>query len=624
MKTRRTGAQLLIRTVGHWRLSLLLAIGLLACLSSAGATDQVCFNHVTDPGAPPNFGAPPLIDGSINNGDPRWSGADLGWSNSFRYVFGNPDGPVVPDTIVEGLRGDTQLYISVQANNTTPKSGSSDPLNAVVVAFDPDGTGTKMQWFVIYPVLNGATNGNKQDTQSVEFYYNQSNLSNPLTDASHYVMNPSWLPGSGTGSSNAPCSTAGATCIQVDDEGGSWSMEMAVPIVGPMGDPSTGLILPSTGHFGFYINVLRIVAGEQWAQSAWPAGHTIPGCPSNATCYLNDSLPPTTNWGNGFIDPHPSPACNGLSLGSQNLSINVTNSTFPVVGSNWIDAMSANTFHANVSNTGSAANNVTATFFIANFGLPSSQSWQQVAISQPSTGSTIPAGGGPLTSNTWQPSDPSVFVGHEHQCILARLDANPPNNTVFTNNSAVQNATVFNASTVEFPVTVSSKGYTVNPEHNTDQLFDIVLRTKQDVINPCQYNQTATVQRDCTPVSQLVETAEACRHTGTYLSDKNKTKRELCEPLGSFTFVAKHKGAVDKWNYQLTGPGLGKPDSNGVYHLRLANNTVVDLKSVIGTGGGGGTTGGCGSHGGSGGAMFVFGGLLLAGIGLYRPRRNKE
>jgi len=626
------------------RLSLPLTIGLLSVLSVVVAlADQLCFNHVTAPGAPPNFGAPPLIDGSIVNGDTRWiptGGPDLGWTNSFSYVFNNPDGPVIPDVIVQGIRDDTHLYLSVQANNTTPTGGgSSDPNNAVVVAFDPDNTGTKMQWLVIYPVLVGGTNGNKKNAQSVEFYWNQNSLSSPLTDGSHYVLNPSWLPGSGAGSSNASCATAGTTCIQSDLEGASWYMEMALPLLGTAGDPSKGLIIPPTGHYGMYIDVLRIVSGGQWAQAPWPSGAAIPGCLSTGTCYLNTSIPATSNWGNGTIDPSPSPACTGVSIGSQNLDITVSNPTNPFPpGSNQIDGMNPNIFHANVHNSGSApASNVVVSFSIANWGLPSSLSWQQVAVSQPPSGSPIPNCAGPaacatLNSNGWTPPSPSAYAPpHEHQCILATLTSNPPNSTLFTNNSAVQNANFFNTSRVERVAQVSSKGYPVNPQHNTEQEFDIVVRTTQDVINPCTIgaqtrgaNATGTPP-NCNPISQLIETAEGCRHTGMYLLDRNKQKVEICQAVGSFTFIAKHEGTVKNWGHQLTGPGLGRPNSAGVYHLRMANDSVVDLHNVVDSAGPIGT-GGCFHLFGFGVSPLLLGGIFIVGLTVYRPwkRKSKE
>ena len=94
--------------------------------------------------------------------------------------------------------------------------------------------------------------------------------------------------------------------------------------------------------------------------------------------------------------------------------------------------------------------------------------------------------------------------------------------------------------------------------------------------------------------------------------------------MGSFGFVGKHQGTLQNWSYSLTGSGLGKPDSNGVYHLRMPNNSVVTLKNVIETGEGAGGGGrGC-SHA-SGGAVFVFPlGAALVGAGLYWPRRRKR
>ena len=631
-------------------------VGLIIALSAAaGLADQLCYNHVTSSSQPPNWGQPPLIDGSIVNGDPRCfagttppcSGPDLGWANSFGYVFNNADGPYpLPDVIIEGIRDDKYLYLSVQANNSTPTvTGTSDPNNVVVFAFDPDNSGTKMQWLVIYPVQIGAVTGNKQNTQSVEFYWNQSSLSSPATDSSHYALNPSWLYGANGPSSSSGwttnCGTAGsATCIQSDIEGASWYMEIALPLNGPMGDPSTGLILPPTGLFRMYFDVLRIVNG-QWDQAPWPSAAPMAGCSGNTagTCYPNTSIPANSmtggpsGWGNGTIDPNPSPACNGVYIGSQNLDISVSNA-LPTSGTNVIDGMGPNTFNANVHNTGSAASNVGVTFFISNFGLPGSVSWQQVA--QAPAGAfgtaTIPSGGKTLSSNAWTPPDPSVYAApNQHQCILATLSSNPPmsNQTYFVNTTAVQNMNFQNASIAEGPVEVSSKGYAVNPEHTTEQEFDIAVTTKESVLDVCRDKNVAasrsqpagaqaTTQNPSCTVSQLVETAEACRHTGMYLTARSNNKIELCQPVGSFTFVAKHQGTVANWNYTLTGPGLGQPDKNGLYHLRLANDSVVRLNNVIEANEI--SIQGC-THLFGFAAAPLFGGMILVGLVAYRKRR---
>ncbi len=632
------------------RLSLAGSIALIGVLSvTAAVADQLCFNQITAAGSPPNWGEPPLIDGSIRSGDPRCfnyptlaqtgcNNPDFGWANSFNYIFNNPDGPQVPDVTVLGIRDSTHLYLAVEANNTTPTGGgSTDPNNAIVVGIDPDNTHTKMQWLVIFPVPLGAANGNKQNAQFVDYYWNQTSLSSPVTSASNYSQNPGWLLGSSPGSPNAACGTPGTTCIQSDMEGASWSTEMALPISGKPSDANyaaeqaNGLTLPSTGFYGLYIDVLRVVNG-QWEQASWPASAAIPGCAANASCYLDTSLPQSmsgqpSGWGNGSIDPNPSPSCSGVSIGSQNLDISVTNGANPNPGNNALDASGPNVFHANVHNTGTAtANNIGIIFSIANFGLPGPQSWQQVAQSQPVGASSVPVGGATLNSNSWTPPAGQYGPSNAHQCILATLGANPPNSTFFVSATAVQNMNFFNASHVERTAEVSSKGYPVNPAHNLEQEFDISVISRQSVLNPCT-NSERDKNTDCTPVSQLIETAEACRHTGFYLDDKNKHKVELCQPVGSFSFVAKHPGAVTNWTFGLSGPGLEKPGNQGVYHLKMPNNSSVVLTNVVeaneATAAVCGATKSCG-HAGSGGAFILLGGIFGFGLLLYRPRKKRE
>ncbi len=617
---------------GLW--TLLRMAGLLVAVSGFIAlADQLCFNNVTGPGAPPNFGKPPLIDGSVLSGDtrcfnpspmPPCTGPDLGWTNSFSYIFNNPDGPVNPDVTVQGIKDATHLYINVQVNNSTPTGGgSTDPNNVVVIAFDPDNSGTKMQFLVISPALGG-TNGKNQNAQFVDYYWNQTSVASPSTAATNYIRNPTWLPGAG-GNVNTPCSTPGTTCIQSDLEGAQWTMEMALPLVVPSGDPSTGLILPATGHFGMYIDVLRIVNG-MWSQAPWPSNAPMTGCTTPlVSCQLTTppvtSIPATTSWGTGTIDPNPSPACTGIYVGSQGTDVTVTNSLYGTGDA--IDGSHANTFNALVHNTGSTAvPNLVINFFIANFGLPSE--WALVGTSQPTTGSNVPAGATTtLHSNAWTPPNPSNYTGaNAHQCILATLSANPPNSTYFVNTNAVQNMNVFDASRVERPVQVSSKGYTVNPKHTTEQEFDINVITRMSTINPCGTTPNGSTRTpaavNCNPVAQMIETAEACRHTGMYLLNASKQPIELCQGVGSFGFVAKHAGTVNQWTYGLTGPGLTGSPKDGKYHLRMPNNSVVNLNNVVEAN----PVGGCTHLFGFAIPGLLIAGILAIGLMVYRPRER--
>jgi hypothetical protein len=106
----------------------------------------------------------------------------------------------------------------------------------------------------------------------------------------------------------------------------------------------------------------------------------------------------------------------------------------------------------------------------------------------------------PLSTASWFPVpnsstfDPSVLGSHPHECIMVKLDATgaagaPSTNTVFLNNTVVQNMDFVSASAFKREAEISAKGYPLPPD-KLDQVFDLRLTTREEVLRPDQVGAT--------------------------------------------------------------------------------------------------------------------------------------
>ena len=173
----------------------------------------------------------------------------------------------------------------------------------------------------------------------------------------------------------------------------------------------------------------------------------------------------------------------------------------------------ANNFTATLHNTSVngaggfiAANNITAKFSVANFGLPSN--WTPILGSfaaQTQAPSTIPAatmsgsninpGTASITSTPdWHitnASDINNYKTHADQCILVDLDSTAPdcigspNNCVsILNKSVKRNMWVLTASEVSKTAEISAKGYGPPPAGKTEHEFELHVTSHQQVLKP--------------------------------------------------------------------------------------------------------------------------------------------
>lgn len=327
------------------------------------ANNQLCFPLVQWFG-----GASPNINTPVN--------ADSGWSGALRYVFGN--GTPTPDVVVQGIRDNNNLYISIEAHNMQ----SWDQSNVVTLAFDSGNGAANMQRVVIYPVQVGTTTERTSPgvVGPVEYSQDSSNWQNMNCDAPHHcVGSPGWLVPSNIlvtytcdKDSNNNCATNGF----------NWTLAVKLPITAALPNANetltNAITVPNAGLFGFYVNVLRVVdTNGTGVQSYWPnddpANQAMTGCDLSALCDPKSGTPAPTNWGNGTIDTNQS--CKGVSIGSQtqDISTNHTVDGLPEIHLTQQNIFSAKVYNTTVNGTGTAipAQKVYVTFRIANFGLPS-------------------------------------------------------------------------------------------------------------------------------------------------------------------------------------------------------------------------------------------------------------
>lgn len=492
------------------------------------ANNRLCFGQVTNV---PGSTAPPTVDGIIRN--------DLGWTGATRYEFGNgtPDMGVV----VQGIRDAANLYLSFEANN----DATFDNEDMIVIALDPDATATNSandRRLHIFPVFTtgAAPNGNPQSQQ-------YSTNSSSWTTAT--------LP---AGTEIKVSSIAGGT--------NSWFVEVKLPI--------GGFGIPGAGDFGLYFNVMRVSGGTA-VESDWPT--------DNAPIVIDPNNTPTpVNWGNGTF----SGGCNGVSFSWSDIK---TNNTPPhkitFTGSN-IFTVTPHNNTINSTGTPQPANQVKALFKIANFGLPSSVSWQPVPIpagggkdAASSQVANIPANGSiDLTTNAWVLNATEVAQYDtpttRHQCILVELSSTAAN-TIFVNKSAWRNMDFGPASVFEHVAEISGKGYGAPPDGSGNHLFDLQITTSQagtPGVTAVQTDQTTKI---------FTWVAHGFRHTGQFIVI-NRKRFEILEDVGAFGYRVAHVGSLEKWAYELTGTKLRKVEGKkNFYQISVSPEGVETVTTKI-------------------------------------------
>jgi len=621
---------------------------------------KLCFPFVTGLPQPDghggftNPGNPPVIDGVIPG--------DTGWTNAFRYIFKN--GSNLPLGAVQANQKGNVLYFGFQVTSDY----DFDQFDAVVIGFDNTNTMDSHRYTYIYitPIKDGfGAYSSPLPANLVRVYQSAdgSTWGSPQ-------FSPGWI--------TAAASSAGAQTMPTTPVLG-WNLELSVD-----NSNSGGPNLPTAAGsgFGLYMNAIRTWFSYTGpltnpdTQFTWPPGVELVD-DTNPTV----SSPATGSWGNGTLDL--SQSCSGVFIGD--IWNNVSGGSSHTNTISWTQP---NTFHVNVENSsiGTPANNVTATFKIADFGLPASQEWKLLGLYPPAPGTgqddsvpnnpttppgvTIPGAvtsgsppgyiagtkdisAGPWTLTTvgppasgnvaWYSNDSDPNNPHTHQCILVELDSTA-GDTTFINRSTWNNFE-FAASASEFksyPATVSANYSAVAGRPN--QTFELTV-LQQEVSPGTNYPVPPGLGREAVSgggeeVHYLDYTVSGCRFTGKTLKMEgpptlNADKRviapgqtkvfENCDGVGAYGFLIRHQGPVKVWQSQLNASGAGvqiKTLGSNQYELAIPQGKKAQLVSVV-------TpqavaTPPCLHLFGVGVSPLLFGGMLVVGLMLYRPRRGKS
>jgi len=377
-----------------------------------------------------NASSTPTVDGVI--------AGDAAWDPGFLYVLGDGNGTTVPHAIVQGRRTSDALYLAFQVNN----DDTFDTEDAIVLAFDPDGTAANQRRIHIYPVLPAGALGSGQPND-IQYWKDSSQGSPNWTDPSHPPVNPTptWL------TSNIRVTSANSGSSK------HWYVEVKIPIVAGPNDP--GINLPATDDFGFYFSVLVAHTSSSVtnyvAEESWPLGVTVGP-------FIEDT-PIASNWGNGIFGL----VANGVTISTSDIGTDQ-------VPDHHIDVDLPNVFHANAHNnmvnssgTPIVANNVRATFRLKNFGIPGVSPWDLIPTgNNPTPLHNVPAGGSySFQTSAWTvpTSLRSHYLANPNQCLEVELDTTG-SDTLIVNRKAFRNTKfVDTSSPFEEHAVVGTDGY---------------------------------------------------------------------------------------------------------------------------------------------------------------------
>jgi Cys-rich repeat protein len=416
------------------------------CTGGSGRDPDNCLGFRSNPA--------PAINGTIESEE---------WINSFRYVLGDGNGTSVPHAVAQGMRDSGNLYLSFEVNNDP----TFDLDDAIVLAFDPDGSAANHRRIHIYPVFPAGADGSGAP-QKVE-YWKSSTPDWTSSSQAPVDPTPSWL-----------LNNIRVTSL---DSGSSkhWRVEVKIPIVAGANDP--GINLPGNDDFGFYFSTLVVGTGFC---SVTTSKHctTNSDCPGGETCdtgtsrVAEESWPLNTNVGT-FIEQTPAVGAwgNGVfGVVSNGVTISSTDITTDQVPDHHIEVDLPNTFRANVHNrtvntsgAGVLARNVRVSFRLKNFGIPGVSPWDLVPTgNNPTPVHDIPAGVGAPPDGTflfqtapWNvpPALKAHYLANPNQCLRAELETTGAD-TLIVNKRAMRNTKfVDTASPFDEQAVVNTQGY---------------------------------------------------------------------------------------------------------------------------------------------------------------------
>lgn len=638
--------------VSSFVVSICLGVAVSLMLSiTVNAQDDLCF--------PPHKGLPfdylpPKIDGFIEPdlgvGTDK-AAYETGWAHSTRLTYIGEAG--LPQVVYQGLRHNTDDYIYLSFLVRFDRRFDED--DRIILVFRPDySTGSTTQTgderrIDIRPLWDGGGAGdpiNPDDTTNPD--------GSPLTTnpykirSNHGPLDDNYYEWDTTSSGWVSITKPSNVDIKVRSwdlgtNNKNWSVEIKLPTTTALGG---GDWIDFTSNFGFYFNVIRVcnacpsvgvggIPGDivleglyfssqfTWPRADYSTYDRILQDPiSGPIGILQHEIPP--NWlGEAILSSGPSD-CQGVKftdswngIGVQNPS----NPTGPLTSS--IDGFAVNTFAARVQNdsTTTDAEDVNATFRIANWGLGpgTPELWTKIRATNFTTN---PAPDHTINASTtlyeftmkWQldATERTQWASNPQkndQCIWVLLNSDKDVN--FVESSIRRNMSFVGLSSYERDAEISGKGYRA-PEGGTENHGFLLVLSHRYLVSTKEYDEwrprgygqnyeTAMLTRDRERKGKVIDwlsrsifnkwkdqdrtvynwvmITNGFRRTGAALTIGEKTFR-IYQPVGSFGYSADHKGEAPKWKSSITGQGLHKLSEN-TYYLPVANNGAATINTKL-------------------------------------------
>ena len=501
-----------------------------------------------------------------------------------------------------------------------------DPQDFIAIAVRSNFASGSQRLIAIHPNLDGlgadvgAGSGPNQIKRNItpsagrlDFWQgasgNWTSIANP---ASVQVKLRSWIPNRPGG---APDEVA-------------WSVEVSMPRV------AGADWIDLNDDFGLYFNVVRTFQpGNMAVQSAFPT--TAPDLPEDPGPSFV-----VPQWGHGLIPAIQMPVGSNTGvgvrfkngwqgIGRRPLGSVTTSLTGTIEGPT---GPSDNELVALIENTGEvAANDVTAEFRFANWGLPAATfpAWdlaagvvpnptpRRIGVEPPAFDPPVNLAAAPQpnmpTAATlfaaWpRASVPVEYQAHKHQCIWVQLNSATTVN--FTQSSVRRNMDFDHFSDVDREAEVSGEGY---PEPaDGSGTHDFVIQTYCRAIKVAELLTGRQVDPEAqaliegvlaqAPPSDFnadvpststhggssfkntvvyVWVAQGYRRTGSFIKIMGQVFENLDHTPGQFGIAASHQGLNDPFHYALNGPGLVQY-APGNYGLKVPHKGRTRIQIRLG------------------------------------------
>jgi hypothetical protein len=596
---------------------------------------KICFPPFQPlPGEPD----PPTIDGFIEPEefiDPGFgttpAQVDTGWNNAMRitYVADAAVGAGRPLAVVQTLKDANFLYLAFIVRRDTAFHDN----DCVAIVLRPnfpgvgavkDGTERRID---IFP---NSTGTGVAGTAPRDVNYYRWNVTNAMTGAG------TWQDMGNNPVANVQIACSSWVAGPNANENKNWSVEVKLPIAaaGANGGGADWITLANT--FGFYCNIIRLCGGGECQDDPTPFdGHSFQFTFPRADYATGDRLFAQQN-GEVDLNEYAVPldwlaeaslgncaGVNGVKFQNGASSIGVLSGGNIV---HQIQRNAANTFVARVVNTGGAnANQVTASFRIANWGIGpgSNAKWNLIPATGGTTNPSAPQTvnmGGASTDLTMQwalsPAEQALYAHpptaaqplDSHQCIWVLLDSVQA--VDFVESTARRNMDVTPLSEHEQSADISGDGYPPPPGGAADQEMMLIVsqmrrgrlvpkepgqdfnsRTAERLKTGRAFNRGETYGGPDGPIALLfallrqlfggfsvvydwVWITDAYRTTEYELKASGR-QYKIHEPVGSFGYLAEHVGLVSGFEQSITaGPTdaarFAKTGRNA-YRVRVPN-----------------------------------------------------